>query len=290
MEELNLERNSLLTDKVIKQALKEDIGNGDVTTSLLIPENHSTSAQLVAKGEFVVAGLPFAQRVFELIDKGVQFRIVSHECASVTPGKIIANIKGNTKSILLAERTALNLLQRTSGIATLTNQYVKAVTGLNTRIADTRKTVPGLRFFDKYAVRAGGGHNHRYGLFDGILIKDNHIEVAGGVKKAVNKARLMAHHLLKIEVEVKNLSEVKEALVAGADVIMLDNMPLDKMKKAVSVIRSDKPDIVIEASGNVDLGNVRNIAETGVDIISVGSLTHSVSAADISLKFKSGKR
>ena len=290
MEELNLERNSLLTDKVIKQALKEDIGNGDVTTSLLIPENHSTSAQLVAKGEFVVAGLPFAQRVFELIDKGVQFRIVSHECACVTPGKIIANIKGNTKSILLAERTALNLLQRTSGIATLTNQYVKAVTGLNTRIADTRKTVPGLRFFDKYAVRAGGGHNHRYGLFDGILIKDNHIEVAGGVKKAVNKARLMAHHLLKIEVEVKNLSEVKEALAAGADVIMLDNMPLDKMKKAVSVIRNHKSGVVIEASGNVDLGNVRNIAETGVDIISVGSLTHSVSAADISLKFKSGKR
>ncbi len=290
MGKVNLERNSLLIDRVIKQALKEDIGSGDITTSLLIPENHSTSAQLVAKGGFVVAGLPFAQRVFELIDKGVQFRSVSHECARVTTGKIIAKIKGNTRSILLAERTALNILQRTSGISTLTNQYVVAVKGLNTRIADTRKTAPGLRFFDKYAVRAGGGHNHRYGLFDGILIKDNHIEVAGGVKKAVNKARLSSHHLLKIEVEVKNLSEVKDALAAGADVIMLDNMLLDKMKKAVSVIRKNKPGVIIEASGNVDLGNIRNIAETGVDIISVGSLTHSVSAADISLKFKSGKR
>jgi nicotinate-nucleotide pyrophosphorylase (carboxylating) len=290
MKEMTSGRNMFLIDKVIKQALKEDIGNGDITTALLIPENHSTSAQIVAKGEFVVAGLPFAKRVFEIVDNSVKFQSLLNEGSPVKPGKIIAKIRGNTRSILLAERTALNIFQRTSGIATLTNQYVSTVKGLKSRIADTRKTAPVLRFFDKYAVKAGGGHNHRYGLFDGILIKDNHIEVAGGVKRAVTKARSSAHQLLKIEVEVKNMTEVKEALSAGADVIMLDNMTVDKMKKAVMAIRMKCPDTLIEASGNVDLGNVRKIAETGVDIISVGSLTHSVSAADVSLKFKSGKR
>ena len=185
----------------------------------------------------------------------------------------------------MAERTALNILQRLSGIATLTDTYVRLTGGFKVKIVDTRKTAPGLRVLDKYAVRVGGGHNHRYGLFDGILIKDNHIAAVGGVGKAVKLVRAGAHHLLKVEVEVKNLSEVQEALKAGADVIMLDNMPIDKMEKAIRIIRKKDQNTIIEASGDIGLENVRNVAETGVDIISIGALTHSAPAADISLKF-----
>lgn len=279
-------KDGILIDKILKIALKEDIGNGDVTSSLLISENQKTKAQLIAKGDFIIAGLSFAQRVFQLIDSGVKFKANQKEGSNVKSGSIIAGIEGNARSILMAERTALNLLQRTSGIASLTGKYVWAVKGLKVKIADTRKTAPGLRYFDKYAVKAGGGHNHRFGLFDGVLIKDNHIEAAGGVGKAVRLARSRAHHLLMVEVEVKNISEVKEALAAGADVIMLDNMPEGRMKKAVGIIRTKKPDTIIEASGNIKLDNVRRVAEAGVDIISIGTLTHSAPAADISLKFR----
>jgi len=282
--------NWILIDRILRNALQEDIGNGDVTTSLLIPENQTSKSVLTAKGHFIVAGLPYAQRVFQLVDNEVAFHILHKESSPARPGTVIAEISGSTRSILLAERTALNLLQRMCGIATLTHQFVKAVGGLKVKIADTRKTVPGLRFFDKYAVRAGGGHNHRYGLYDGILIKDNHIEAVGGVGRAVKAARSKAHHLLKVEVEVNTLSGIKEALSAGADVIMLDNMAEDKMKKAVNAIRTKRPEVLIEASGNINLENVRRVAETGVDLISIGALTHSAPAADISLGFSLKRR
>jgi nicotinate-nucleotide pyrophosphorylase (carboxylating) len=272
-------------DHILINAIREDIGNDDVTTSSLISENSSSLASVKAKGEFVLAGMHFMQRVFTLIDGNLKFSGLKKDGDSTRPGLILAKVRGNTRSLLMAERTALNILQRLSGIATLTDKYVRQTGGFKAKIADTRKTAPGLRILDKYAVRVGGGHNHRYGLFDGILIKDNHIAAVGGVGKAVKLARERAHHLLKIEIEVKNLSEVKEALRAGADVIMLDNMPMDKMKKAVHIINTENQNTIIEASGDISLENVRNVAETGVDIISVGALTHSAPAADISLKF-----
>lgn len=279
-----------IIDRILKNALQEDIGSGDVTTAILIPETTTSMAALMAKGSFIVAGLSFAQRVFRLVDNDIEFQIVKKEGSPAKAGEVIAEISGNTGSILQAERTALNLLQRMCGIATLTDQYVQAVRGLKVKIADTRKTAPGLRIFDKYAVRAGRGHNHRFGLYDGILIKDNHIEAVGGVGRAVKIARSEAHHLLKIEVEVNNQAGVKEALACGADVIMLDNMDEEKMKKAVQTIRAKRPEVVIEASGNIGLENVRTVAETGVDLISIGELTHSARAADISLAFAPGRR
>lgn len=274
-------------DKTLINALKEDLGSGDVTTAALIPIDHVSEALLIAKGDIVLAGLPVAERVFQLVDNSLKFRALKKEGSLVRKGSIIARIKGKTASLLIAERTALNILQRMSGIATLTNEYIKAVRGVKVDITDTRKTAPGLRFFDKYAVSMGGGRNHRYGLYDGVLIKDNHIAAAGGVGKAVKMARLKAHHLLKIEVEVRNIAEVSEALSAGADVIMLDNMDVKLMKKAVGIIRLKNPDALIEASGNMNLGNIREVAETGVDLISVGALTHSAPAADLSLQIRS---
>ncbi|MBI5665275.1 MAG: carboxylating nicotinate-nucleotide diphosphorylase [Nitrospirae bacterium] len=276
-----------ISDSIILNALREDVGNGDVTTSSLIPEDSVSEARLIAKGDLILAGLPFAERVFQLVDDSIKFRAFKKDGSLVRKGGIVAKIKGKTAGLLIAERTALNILQRMSGIATLTNEYVKAVRGLSVEITDTRKTAPGLRYLDKYAVRMGGGANHRYGLYDGVLIKDNHIAAVGGVGKALKLARQAAHHLLKIEVEVKNIPEVKEALSAGADVIMLDNMDLEMMKKAVGIIRHGRPGILIEASGNMDLGNIREVAETGVDLISVGALTHSAPAADLSLQISS---
>ncbi len=273
-------------DKTLEIALNEDIGNGDITTSSLIRKNHVSNSVLIAKESFILAGLPFAERVFKLVDSGIKFKSLKKEGSRAGSGAVIAEIRGRTESLLMAERTALNLLQRLSGIATLTGKYAAEVKGTGTKIVDTRKTAPGLRFFDKYAVRAGGGDNHRFGLFDGILIKDNHIAAVGGIRKAVGRARKGAHHLVKIEVEVKNLKEVKEAMSAGTDIIMLDNMTPDRIKKAVDLIRGRKPDILIEASGNMNLENVRKIAETGVDLISVGAVTHSAPAADISMRFE----
>ena len=274
-------------DETLVNALKEDLGSGDVTTAALIPEDHVSEALMIAKEDIVLAGLPFAERVFQLVDNSLKFRALIGEGSRVRKGSIIARIKGNTGSLLIAERTVLNILQRMSGIAGLTNEYIKAVRGLHVEITDTRKTAPGLRFFDKYAVRAGGGRNHRHGLYDGVLIKDNHIAAAGGGRKAVKLARLRAHHLLKIEVEVKNIPEVKEALSAGADIIMLDNMDVKLMKRAACIIREKNPDVLIEASGNMNLENIREVAETGVDLISVGALTHSAPAADLSLQIRS---
>jgi nicotinate-nucleotide pyrophosphorylase (carboxylating) len=276
--------DSTFIDRILLSALHEDIGNGDVTTSSLIPAKQVSRAVVIAKGAFVVAGLPFAERVFHLLDRNITFRPLKKEGARVKGGDIIARITGHTAGLLTAERTALNLLQRLSGIATLTDEFVRRVKGLGVKITDTRKTAPGLRYFDKYAVRTGGGHNHRYGLFDGVLIKDNHIAAAGSIGKAVKTARLRVHHVMKIEVEVKGMMQVREALSAGADVIMLDNMKIGEMKRAVGIIRKKRPGTLIEASGNVALENVRSIAETGVDLISVGALTHSAPAADISLK------
>jgi nicotinate-nucleotide pyrophosphorylase (carboxylating) len=244
-----------------------------------------SEAVIIAKQGLVVAGMPFAERVFHLVDDSIKLKTLKREGVWTKAGSVIARVRGKSRSLLIAERTALNLFQRMSGIATLTREYVNEVKGLKVKIADTRKTAPGLRFFDKYAVRTGGGENHRFGLYDGVLIKDNHIAAVGGLGRAVKLARANVHHLLKVEVEAGNMTEVKEALKAGADVIMLDNMPAEKMKKAVQMIRSHAPYVIIEASGNIDRGNVRKVAGTGVDLISVGALTHSAPAADVSLQF-----
>lgn len=274
-----------MVDGLLVTALNEDIGSGDITTASLIPENLVARARLVAKGKFVLAGMRYARHVFRLLDRDVSFREARKDGRLIRPGQVLAKIKGDARSLLAGERTALNLLQRMSGIATLTERYVKKTKGTGVKIMDTRKTVPGLRYFDKYAVRTGGGHNHRFGLFDGILIKDNHIAAAGGVRKAVKLARSGAHHMLKVEVEVKNLSQVRDALTAGADIIMLDNMSVNNMRKAVEIIRVSNRGIVIEASGNITLDNVAEIAKTGVHLISVGALTHSAAAADITMEF-----
>lgn len=265
---------------VIQTALQEDIGYGDITTSLLIPEGNKSKAHFIANEPFVLAGLPFALKVFHVLDSFIKSQIYCRDGTRVRKGSVIAEISGKTHNILKGERVSLNILQRLSGIATLTNIYVEKIEGSKAKIIDTRKTTPCLRFMEKYAVRVGGGYNHRFGLFDGVLIKDNHIKASGGIQKAV-KAAKKGHHLLKIEVEVKNLQELKEAIAAGVDIIMLDNMTVEKMKEAVKISGGRA---LLEASGNIKPENVSEVARTGVDLISVGALTHSSSAVDISLK------
>lgn len=255
---------------VINQAFQEDIGHGDITTFLLIPSETKSRAYYIAKGSFVLAGLPFVQEVFRGLDFSAIFKIFYQEGSKVKQGDVIAEVSGRTHTILKGERVSLNILQRLSGIATLTSMYVKKIEGIKAKIVDTRKTTPCLRFMEKYAVRIGGGYNHRFGLFDGILVKDNHIKALGSIKKAVMAAK-MGHHLFKIEVEVKNLKEFHDAINAGADIVMLDNMLVDDMKKAVKIAKGR---VMLEASGNIKLENVREVAETGVDLISVGALTH----------------
>jgi nicotinate-nucleotide pyrophosphorylase (carboxylating) len=284
MADSSLKKNSAYIDLAIKNALAEDIGSGDVTTAAVIPEGHRTKAVFIAKENCIVSGLPFAKRAFQLIDPKVKFRVDKKDGSSLKKGTVFAGVSGSTRSILMAERVSLNLLQRLSGISTLTGRYVDAVKKYKATIVDTRKTVPGLRLFDKYAVRTGGGHNHRFGLYDGILIKDNHIDAAGGIAGAVELARQNARSKMKIEVEAGNIREVRMAIKAGADIVMLDNMSLKNMKKAVELIRSDSPETTIEASGGVNLSNVKAYASAGVDLISVGALTHSAHAADISMK------
>ncbi len=264
----------------LRRALEEDIGPDDITTSFTIPEGHRSRALLVAKGDFIVAGMPFAAEVFRIMDAGTELKIFREEGSQATKDDIIAEIAGSTRSLLSSERVGLNILQRLSGIATLTRTFVEKVKGTAVRIVDTRKTTPGLRFMEKYAVRMGGGGNHRFGLFDGILIKDNHIQAAGGIPAAVASAK-QAHHLSKIEVEVESLKGLEDALSAGADVVMLDNMSVEEMKEAVKMAKGKA---ILEASGNMSLERVRDVAETGVDLISVGALTHSAPAADISMK------
>lgn len=265
---------------ILRLALEEDLGPSDVTTNLLVPEGQKAKALIIAKEIFIVTGMPFFIEVFKTLDPDIQCLVISPDGTKVKRGDTLAELTGNTRSLLAGERVALNILQRLSGIATLTSKFVDRVKATDAKIIDTRKTTPCLRFMEKYAVRAGGGFNHRFGLYDGILIKDNHIEAAGSITKAILAAR-KAQHLLKVEVEVENLPSLLEALKSGADAVMLDNMPLEDMKKAVRIAKGK---VVIEASGNISLKNVRAVAETGVDLISIGSLTHSAPASDISMK------
>ena len=266
----------------VRIALEEDLGHGDITSSLIIGDEKA-SAHIIAKEAFILAGMPFLSDVFDSVGGAVKIDLLFAEGTRIVKGDILARLSGLAKSLLAGERVALNILQHLSGIATTTGNFVEEVKGLPVRIVDTRKTTPGMRLLEKYAVTVGGGANHRFGLYDGILIKDNHIKIAGGVKRAMGLTK-KAHHLLKIEVEIKNMDELKEALDAGADVIMLDNMSVLEMQTAVKTARAVNNKILLEASGNVNLQNVRAIAETGVDIISVGAITHSARAVDISMK------
>lgn len=273
--------NLSVIDDIITNALKEDFPGGDITTESIILDDEVSNASFLMKENGIVAGIDVCKRVFELLDKEVLFEKEVEDGTYAEKGTIIAQVSGRTKTLLMAERTALNIIQRMSGIATAANEYCQAVKNYNVSIVDTRKTVPGLRYLDKYAVRMGGGRNHRYCLSDGVLIKDNHIAAAGGITNAIDKVRKRVPHTMKIEVEVSNLDQVNEALECKADIIMLDNMDYGTMKKAVSIINRRA---LVEASGNITLDRVVNIAETGVDIISVGALTHSVKGLDISMK------
>jgi len=266
---------------IIEAALAEDIGTGDMTTQATVGPNKKGRAVAVAKDDFVVAGLNVFEAAFKSLDRSISVRKNIGEGCLVRKGTVIACVTGRLSNILQAERVALNFLQRMCGIATLTAKYVEAVRGTKTKILDTRKTVPGLRILDKLAVRLGGGTNHRIGLYDGVLIKDNHIEAVGSIAAAVAAQRRFLRRPLKIEVETRNMREVKEAMSSGADIIMLDNMTVPLMRKAVDFVAGRA---LLEASGNVTLERVAAIAATGVDFISVGELTHSVRAADISLK------
>lgn len=269
--------------KIVQTAIEEDTGEADVTTAAALTGEEIGKALALAKSVVVVAGIDVFEETFLFLDPGMKFTGCCNDGDVVEKGGRIAEISGNLSRILTAERVALNFLQRMCGIATFTRQYVDEVKGTKAKILDTRKTAPGLRYLDKYAVRIGGGHNHRFGLYDGVLIKDNHIVAAGGISQALARVRGRLPHTLKVEIEVKNLQELEEAVNSGADVIMLDNMSLEDMRKAVTAAGGRVP---LEASGNVSLANVRQIAKTGVDFISVGALTHSVPASDISLKIE----
>ena len=267
-------------EKLLNLALEEDIGTGDVTTESLFPDDAACEAVIKSKGEGILAGLPIAKAVFERLGAIHEWEEVKKDGDSISDGDIIIRISGSPKQILSGERLALNILQRLSGIATLTSKYVKIVEGLDVKIVDTRKTVPGFRTLSKYAVQVGGGHNHRMGLYDGVLIKDNHIKQAGGINNAVNQIKVKVGTDFKIEVETSSLDQVGAAIEAGADIIMLDNMSDEMMKEAVKLIGNKA---LIEASGGINLERVRQIAEIGVDIISIGALTHSATALDLSL-------
>lgn len=270
-------------DDIIKTALTEDINYIDSTTDLLISENDISEAYFMAKASGVLAGTEVAARVFKLLDENIEIEFKAKDGDRVNNGDIIAEFKGNTAAMLKAERTALNLIQHMSGIATYTRKCVDLVEGTNASVTDTRKTLPGLRPLQKYSVVAGGGKNHRYNLTDAAMLKDNHIDAYGGITAAVNALREKAGHMLQIEVEARTLDDVKEALDCKVNVIMLDNMSCEEMKKAVELTAGRAK---LEASGNVTLDTIREIAETGVDIISLGALTHSVKAFDISMKWK----
>lgn len=277
---------SLLTNPLVTQliamALNEDVGTGDITTETTIPEDKTAFGKFIAKEDMIVCGLGVAEKVFKTVDESIEFKANVKDGDFVKKTDVIATVTGNARSVLTGERTALNLLQRMTGIATRTSEAVKAVEGTNALIADTRKTTPALRVLEKYAVRMGGGTNHRFNLSDGILIKDNHIAVSGGIKNAVSNARKNAPHTLKIEVEVETKQQLLEALEAKADIIMLDNMTNDEMAECVKIIDGRA---LVEASGNMGEKDLLSVAKTGVDIISIGALTHTVKAADISLKF-----
>ncbi|NOY44802.1 MAG: carboxylating nicotinate-nucleotide diphosphorylase [Deltaproteobacteria bacterium] len=270
-------------ERVLRAALEEDIGPGDVTTRAVVPPGTRVEARLLAKQDLVLAGLPGFVRAFELVGPGVTWTLRAADGDRVDSGTVVAVAHGDAQVLLTAERTALNLLQRLSGIATQASEWVRELDGTRARLVDTRKTTPGLRALEKYAVRVGGAANHRFGLFDGILIKDNHIRAAGGVAAAVTAARRNAPHTLKVEVEVTTLAELDQALAVGADAVLLDNMDLDTLRRAVERTAGKA---VLEASGGVTRDRLRAIAQTGVDLISAGALTHSAPAADLSLLFR----
>lgn len=280
-----MEREYLI-EKIISLAIEEDINTGDITTNALIPEESRAIAEMTAKAPGIVSGLDIALRVFKYIDGTTVWTPLVKEGERVSKGDKIARIEGSYRALLTAERTALNILQRMSGIATATAIFVKELEGTNTRLLDTRKTAPGMRLLDKMAVKAGGATNHRMGLYDMALIKDNHIKVAGGITNAVKQVRASVPAGIKIEVEVTDLNETREALAAGADIIMLDNMTNEAMAEAVKVIdrRAET-----EASGNMNVRRLKEVAATGVDYISVGALTHSVTALDISMNIVPNK-
>lgn len=270
-------------DDIIKNAIKEDINYIDVATDYLLDENHVSEATFTAKADGVLCGIDVAMRVFTLLDDSFTCVLYKKEGDAVKKGDLIAELKGKTVKLLKGERTALNLIQHMSGIATLTNECVKETEGTRATIADTRKTLPGLRALQKYAVTCGGGKNHRYNLSDCAMLKDNHIDAKGGITPAVKALREKIGHTVKIEVETRTLDEVKEALSAGADIIMLDNMDNETMAEAVEIVDGKA---LLEASGNLTKERIRTVAELGVDILSIGALTHSVTAFDISMRMK----
>ncbi|HEY7020983.1 MAG TPA: carboxylating nicotinate-nucleotide diphosphorylase [Ktedonobacterales bacterium] len=287
MSEQTADFNPLFDSDLIRRALAEDIGRGDVTTEATIPAGVETTARIVAREAGVIAGLPLAQRIFASLDPTVRFEARVADGESVEAGATLAQISGEARALLTAERLALNFLGRLSGIATLTARCVAAVEDTRAQIVDTRKTTPGLRALEKYAVRMGGGRNHRAGLDDGVLIKDNHIAAAGGVRPAILRAREHASHLLRIEVECEDEQQVSDAVESGADVILLDNMPIERLRGNVEWIRTHAPTTIIEASGSIgtDPARLAAVAATGVDLISLGALTHSAPNFDVSLEF-----
>jgi nicotinate-nucleotide pyrophosphorylase (carboxylating) len=269
--------------RLITMALEEDLGRGDVTTLATIPPDCAAQGKITAKADLTIAGLPLVEQVLKAVDPAADARALVAEGSAVKNGTVVAELWGNAQPLLVAERTLLNFLQHLSGVATLTRRFVEAIAGTTCKIIDTRKTLAGFRLLDKYAVTQGGGTNHRMGLDDGILIKDNHIAVCGGVGAAVRQARSRASALLRIEVECTSLVEVQEALDAQADIILLDNMTTAQMREAVQLVNGQA---LLEASGNMSLERAREVAETGVDFISVGALTHSVTAADLSMSLR----
>lgn len=271
----------LSVEDLIKIALAEDIGSGDITTDNIVPNQAKGEGRIIAKEPLVIAGLDVAGKVFEQLETAVTVESEFKDGDTVHTGEAVLTINGTLRTLLLGERTALNFLQHLSGIATFVKSYVDCIAAKNVRLVDTRKTAPGLRTLEKYAVRTGGGYNHRMGLYDGVLIKDNHIAACGGVARAIEKIRRHVHHLVKIEVEVTNESEIKDALSAAADVIMLDNMNIDQIKKAVKIINGKA---LVEVSGGVTKGDLADLAEAGVDIISSGALTHSARSVDLSMQ------
>ena len=278
------------TEQLIKMALTEDLGTGDITTMSTVPSNSISTATVTFKEAGVVAGLDIFALVFRTLDASLKIEFQGHDGAEVSPRTAVAFVTGSSFSLLMGERVALNFLQHLSGIATLTRSYVRELPpDSRAVIVDTRKTTPGWRSLEKYAVQVGGGKNHRMGLFDGVLIKDNHIRATGSIAKAVQQARKLAPHTLKIEVEVETLEDLHEACRAGADVVMLDNMEVSLMKEAVEKTRQAFPGVLLEASGGITRERIAEIAATGVDLISVGALTHSARAIDISMNIMQSK-
>jgi len=287
MEERGLYFNSIELRKLIEVCLNEDIGTGDLTTNSIVPADAVSTGYIVAKEDGVLAGMPVAEMVFRCLDPAIQFVVHAGDGDQVKRGQVLAEVRGNARAILTGERLALNFLQRLSGIATRTSRLVKLVPGEKPHIVDTRKTTPGLRMLEKYAVWVGGGRNHRFGLYDAVLIKDNHIKIAGGIAGAVEAARRGSPFTAKIEVEVEDLAGVREALEVKADIIMLDNMSPELMREAVALVAGRA---LVEASGGITEENIQAVAAAGVDLISIGALTHSVKSLDISLDLEKIKR